>query len=406
LISVNTWQTNLVQNYLSVLDDSTYEKDIPSRRGMFPYERALVETCLDNLSLARDDYIDLIRRCGPLSDRTKQMLEINEEDHGKAIMVFTVVTVVFLPLSFVTSYFGMNTADIRNMNQKQSLFWSVAIPLTLVTVGSCVVLGYNGDDIRHAIATLYHKVLGKGETTVESGGLSVPQRRPTKAYNDSSSLSDSFSAAAATDFTNPWLEIPAVAYSFDEDNDWHESRYAPTQTSHTRTYRPEFRLQSNTDAMSTAPPSRQRRSHSQARHYRDDYDEYSSAIKRKRSRYDDIYADPRERSRSDYNPSRARHSRVSPDYPAPPPSLGVRRVGTYDATPSSRPRVYDQDEWFEDKKDEYSWVKKSRSRSQRHDGSEGRYGARHVLPDDYGLPERRQRSTGYVREETYLPYER
>ncbi|KAH6875795.1 hypothetical protein BKA58DRAFT_128904 [Alternaria rosae] len=105
---VNVWQTNLVRNYMAVIDDSTYEKIIPSRQAMYPYENALGRACLDHLCLVRQDYADLIRRCAPLSDRTKQILEINEEDHGKAIMVFTVVTVVFLPLSFVTSYFGMN----------------------------------------------------------------------------------------------------------------------------------------------------------------------------------------------------------------------------------------------------------------------------------------------------------
>ncbi|KAI4954384.1 hypothetical protein J4E91_002097 [Alternaria rosae] len=130
---VNVWQTNLVRNYMAVIDDSTYEKIIPSRQAMYPYENALGRACLDHLCLVRQDYADLIRRCAPLSDRTKQILEINEEDHGKAIMVFTVVTVVFLPLSFVTSYFGMNASDIRDMDETQAVFWSVAIPLTCVT---------------------------------------------------------------------------------------------------------------------------------------------------------------------------------------------------------------------------------------------------------------------------------
>jgi Mg2+ and Co2+ transporter CorA len=127
---------------MQVLDDSTYEKDLPSRRAMYPYEKQLLISCLDHLSLTREDYADQIRRCGPLSESTKQSLEINEEDHGKAIMIFTIVTIIFLPLSFVTSYLGMNTSDIRDMESRQSLFWSIAIPLTAVTMGSILFISY------------------------------------------------------------------------------------------------------------------------------------------------------------------------------------------------------------------------------------------------------------------------
>ncbi|KAL9000527.1 MAG: hypothetical protein Q9169_000820 [Polycauliona sp. 2 TL-2023] len=54
-----------------------------------------------------------------LAEQTKQLVDIKVEDQGKAVMVFTIVTVIFLPLSFVSSYFGMNTADVRNLQQGQ-----------------------------------------------------------------------------------------------------------------------------------------------------------------------------------------------------------------------------------------------------------------------------------------------
>lgn len=66
-------------------------------------------------------------------------MEILNDDHGKAILVFTVVTIIFLPLSFVTSFLGMNTSDIRNQTSGQGLFWTIAIPLavfvTLIALG-------------------------------------------------------------------------------------------------------------------------------------------------------------------------------------------------------------------------------------------------------------------------------
>lgn len=37
--------------------------------------------------------------------------------------LFIIVTIIFLPLSFVSSFFGMNTSDIRNINDSQKVFW-------------------------------------------------------------------------------------------------------------------------------------------------------------------------------------------------------------------------------------------------------------------------------------------
>lgn len=43
------------------------------------------------------------------------LLEIRAEGQNTAMFVFTVVAVIFLPLSIVTSYFGMNTSDGRDI---------------------------------------------------------------------------------------------------------------------------------------------------------------------------------------------------------------------------------------------------------------------------------------------------
>ncbi|KAI4651781.1 hypothetical protein J4E93_001977 [Alternaria ventricosa] len=218
---VNTWQTNLIQNYLEVIDDSTYEKPSPSRRAMHPYEEALGRACLDHLALVRLDYVDLMRRCAPLSDRTKQILEINEEDHGKAIMVFTVVTVIFLPLSFVTSYFGMNASDIRDMDETQAVFWSVAIPLTCVTVGSCLLIGYNGDSLRDLISSMYRKTMRKESATVEAASITVAQRQgPSKSKGGLDSIIDPFGAAYDA-FPSRRRDLYRASYGDDDFDEWY-----------------------------------------------------------------------------------------------------------------------------------------------------------------------------------------
>jgi hypothetical protein len=60
----------------------------------------------------------------------RSMIEVRKESNSSAIVIFTIVTVVFLPLSFVTSYLGMNSVDIRDGTFHQSLFWAVALPST------------------------------------------------------------------------------------------------------------------------------------------------------------------------------------------------------------------------------------------------------------------------------------
>lgn len=59
---------------------------------------------------------------------------MNKDRQETAIFIFTVVTVIFLPLSTVSSYLGMNTSDIRDMQSKQWVFWAAAVPLTVVVL--------------------------------------------------------------------------------------------------------------------------------------------------------------------------------------------------------------------------------------------------------------------------------
>ncbi|KAG8534270.1 uncharacterized protein KY384_001114 [Bacidia gigantensis] len=52
-------------------------------------------------------------------------MQIVSDSQNKAILVFTGVTTVFLPLSFFTSYFGMNLEGIANTKESQGYFWKV-----------------------------------------------------------------------------------------------------------------------------------------------------------------------------------------------------------------------------------------------------------------------------------------
>jgi Mg2+ and Co2+ transporter CorA len=102
---------------------------------------------MENLQREYADLVDLRENSNALLNRTIQLVNIRLEDHGKAILVFTIVTIIFLPLSFISSFFGMNFSDIRDMEQTQRLFWLVAGSLTVGTVAFSVFLAFYGGAI-------------------------------------------------------------------------------------------------------------------------------------------------------------------------------------------------------------------------------------------------------------------
>lgn len=52
-------------------------------------------------------------------------LAIIADTQHKAIFVFTGFTIVFLPLSFFTSYFGMNLKGIIDTDRTETYYWRV-----------------------------------------------------------------------------------------------------------------------------------------------------------------------------------------------------------------------------------------------------------------------------------------
>lgn len=108
---------------------------------------------LENLEREHADLVDLRDNSNTLINRTIQLVNIRLEDHGKAILVFTIVTIIFLPLSFISSFFGMNFSDIRDMESTQRLFWLVASCLTVATVGFSLLLAFYGGSIVEWLVT-------------------------------------------------------------------------------------------------------------------------------------------------------------------------------------------------------------------------------------------------------------
>ena len=88
-----------------------------------------------------------------LEQQTVWSLEIYDSNHNKAIFIFGVVALIFLPLSFFTSYFGMNTFDIRDTESSQGDFWKVALPISAGVVGLTIIVAYYGEAIREWLSS-------------------------------------------------------------------------------------------------------------------------------------------------------------------------------------------------------------------------------------------------------------
>ena len=69
-------------------------------------------------------------------------LAIIAESNNKAILVFTIVTIIFLPLSFFTSYFGMNLKGVIDTDRTERYFWAVCGSVTVFVVSMTVLFGF------------------------------------------------------------------------------------------------------------------------------------------------------------------------------------------------------------------------------------------------------------------------
>ncbi|KAI4937702.1 hypothetical protein J4E85_000137 [Alternaria conjuncta] len=146
--SICAQQRSMIRDFYDIIGPSTYRI---ATKECFRADRDIVIPLMNqnhNNAVNMGATSTGVRETQALFDRTKEVLrhnvEVSEESNSKAIRVFTLVTIVFLPLSFISSVFGMNTTDIRDMSSSQALFWAIAIPATAVIGGLSLTIAYHG----------------------------------------------------------------------------------------------------------------------------------------------------------------------------------------------------------------------------------------------------------------------
>ncbi|KAF2969003.1 hypothetical protein GQX73_g4578 [Xylaria multiplex] len=151
LLRLNHWQQKFCHDFLRVLDPASYRITTKGRISKFYTESPYLAKTIRRLEIRYNELHSLQRRSEKLRDQLQQSIEIEEESHGNAIRVFTFVTLFFLPLSFVTSFFGMNTTDIRDTDYDQRLFWITSLPTTALVIGVAYLYGYKWENWKESL---------------------------------------------------------------------------------------------------------------------------------------------------------------------------------------------------------------------------------------------------------------
>jgi hypothetical protein len=148
VIAVRQQQLEVVRQFEQIGKAITFSVNHLSHKQQDDFELGLRTSINRTLSKEILSFQDLLRTLETLERKARWRIDVKEEDNSKTIFVFTVVTSLFLPLSFVSSYLGMNTTDIRTMDNSQATFWATALPVTVSVVALAVLAANRGDAAR------------------------------------------------------------------------------------------------------------------------------------------------------------------------------------------------------------------------------------------------------------------
>lgn len=83
----------------------------------------------DHIIVATDGLDGMRHSCDNMIDLIFNVISAYQNESMKQL---TVVTIIFLPLSFMTGYFGMNITDFPSIHNKERYFWIVATPVSVL----------------------------------------------------------------------------------------------------------------------------------------------------------------------------------------------------------------------------------------------------------------------------------
>ncbi|KAI4148539.1 MAG: hypothetical protein LQ341_001543 [Variospora aurantia] len=140
-------QINVLVQLRHCLDPDKFEPPTIARKMRFKFEKQGIERILCHIEEQLKYCRELRERAKVLAVQNVQLVETLADDNSRAIFVFTFITVLFLPLSFVAGFFGMNLAGIADSTSTVSHFWYIAVPFTVGILVMCAIFVAWGETI-------------------------------------------------------------------------------------------------------------------------------------------------------------------------------------------------------------------------------------------------------------------
>ena len=151
------------------LQPSSFDTPSIARSMRFDFEKRSIERILMTIREQLKNCTELQERAKVLAVQNVHLVETLQDDNGRAIFIFTFITILFLPLSFVAGFFGMNLKGINGTTSDASLFWKIAVPFTGGIMLLCTAVIIWGEKLwfgiasmRRSCANIYRKHFRKG----------------------------------------------------------------------------------------------------------------------------------------------------------------------------------------------------------------------------------------------------
>jgi Mg2+ and Co2+ transporter CorA len=109
-----------------------------------------VKTVDATMGILHQDFELLTERTSALNDLCQQSMSVimhkialkeaqDSVQQGRPILLFTTVTIIFLPLSFISSVFSMNVEELGGPSHvRLAMFWVVTLPVALTIINFLV----------------------------------------------------------------------------------------------------------------------------------------------------------------------------------------------------------------------------------------------------------------------------
>jgi Mg2+ and Co2+ transporter CorA len=120
----------------TAMSQNSFRGDMKDKSGVTisPKAQTYLGDVEDHIILITDSLDNMRRSCDNMIDLIFNTISAYQNESMKQL---TVVTIIFLPLSFMTGYFGMNIQDFPSIHHNEVYFWEVAIPVGFVV---CIFL--------------------------------------------------------------------------------------------------------------------------------------------------------------------------------------------------------------------------------------------------------------------------